>query len=113
MLPFAGSPQNSATTSRDCAECHRTIYETYQRTGMARSFTDARSQPRSGGSYYHSASQTWFTMIEHDGRYYQRRYQIGFRGAETNVDEKEINFFLGSGNHVRTFLSQTSNGALL
>jgi predicted CXXCH cytochrome family protein len=80
---------------------------------MARSFTDARSQPSSGGSYYHPASQTWFTMIEHDGRYYQRRYQIGFGGAETNVDEKEIDFVLGSGNHVRTYLSQTSNGALL
>ena len=121
LLPFSGSPQNAPSPgdpdSRSCAECHRKIYEAYQRTGMARSVS--RPSPAStmegnaSRSYYHPASQTWFTMLGRDGRYYQRRHQIGAGGGETNIDEKEIDFVLGSGNHVRTFLHQTDAGALL
>jgi predicted CXXCH cytochrome family protein len=68
---------------------------------------------RVNNGYYHPASDTYFTMLERDGRYYQRRYQIGFQGEETNVDEKEIDFVMGSGNHVRTYLHRTKAGALL
>jgi tetratricopeptide (TPR) repeat protein len=64
-------------------------------------------------SYYHPPSDTHFTMLERNGKYYQRRYQIGFQGKQTNVDEKEIDFVIGSGNHVRTYLHRTSAGALL
>ena len=122
ILPFSGSPQSvpgpDYVNSRLCAECHPKIYESYQRTGMARSFY--RPTPGNtvenyslNNSYYHAASATWFTMLERNGKYYQRRYQIGYQGNETNVDDKEIDFVLGSGNHVRTYLHQTSTGALL
>src|SRR5262249_21140547 len=62
--------------------------------------------------FYHAASDTYFTMPERDGKYYQRRYQIGFQGKETNVDEKQIDFVMGSGAHARTFLHRTQSGAL-
>ena len=51
-------------------------------------------------------------MIERDGKFYQRRYQIGFEGKETNVEEKQIDFVMGSGNHVRTYLHRTAAGEL-
>ena len=104
--------------SRLCAQCHAKIYAAYQRTAMARSFY--RPAPgntvedyRVNNGYYHPESDTHFTMLERNGKYYQRRYQVGFQGEQTNVDEKEIDFVLGSGNHVRTYLHRTSAGALL
>ena len=52
-------------------------------------------------------------MLERDGRFYQRRYQIGFDGKETNIMEKEIDFVVGSGNHVRAYLHRTSRNKLV
>jgi hypothetical protein len=47
-----------------------------------------------------------------DGRSYQRRWQIGFDGKETNVDEKQVDYAIGSGNHSFTYLHRAANGAL-
>lgn len=64
-------------------------------------------------SYYHKPSDSYFTMLRRNGKYYQRRHQIGFRGKETNVEEKEISFVMGSGNHVRTYLNRNNCGMLV
>ncbi len=113
----AADSQSDYVDSRLCASCHANVYETYRRTGMARSFYRPRPENavedyRANNSYYHAASDEHFTIIERDGKYYQRRYQIGFQGKETNVDEKEIDFVMGSGNHVRSYLHRTSAGEL-
>ena len=52
-------------------------------------------------------------MLERDGRFYQGRYQIGFDGKETNRIEKEIDYIVGSGNHVQTYLHRTSRNTLV
>jgi len=101
-----------------CAGCHARIAETYKLTGMGRSLyrpsaantigVQHQSQP-----YYHKASESYFSIFERDGRFYQRRYQIGFDGKETNVVEKEIDFVIGSGNHVRAYLHRTSRNTLV
>jgi predicted CXXCH cytochrome family protein len=100
-----------------CAECHREIWETYRRTGMGRSFARvgqaaALEDYEGKNTYYHKASDRYYTMYRKDGKVYQRRHQIGFDGKETNVVEKEINFVLGSGNHSRSYLHQGSDGRL-
>ena len=105
-------------SSPECAPCHAKIYDSYRQTGMARSFYRPRPENtvedyRRNNHYYHQLSETHFTMIERNGKYYQRRHQIGFDGKETNVDEKEIDFVMGSGNHVRTYLHRTGAGGLL
>src|SRR6266699_4774936 len=64
-------------------------------------------------TFHHQASGSYFTMIERDGKYYQRRHQIGFDGKETNVMEKEIHFIMGSGAHVRTYLHRTRRDTLV
>ncbi len=64
-------------------------------------------------AYFHPASESTFTMQERDGRFYQGRYQIGFDGKKTNIMEKEIDFVMGSGNHVRAYLSRTSRNTLV
>ena len=87
-----------------CADCHSQIWETYRQTGMGRSFHRPQSEDISGSSrkaatFYHKASDSYFSMVEHDGRLYLRRYQIGFDGKETNVIEKSPDYAIGSGNH--------------
>ncbi len=94
------------------------MWETYRLTGMARSFY--RPSPAntvedySGKStFYHQASDSYFSMLQRDGKYYQRRYQIDFAGKQVNVMEKQIDFIMGSGNHARTYLHRTERNTLV
>src|SRR5262249_61180288 len=85
---------------------------------MGRSFGRAKIDNTIGDkknpvTFYHKASDSYFKMTERDGRFYQRRYQIGFDGKETNSTEKEIHFVLGSGNHARTFLTRTNRNTFI
>lgn len=63
--------------------------------------------------YYHALSDTHYVMILRDGAYYQRRWQIGFDGKETNVEESRIDYVLGSGNHARSYFHRTARGTLI
>ncbi|MCU1338415.1 MAG: Tetratricopeptide 2 repeat protein [Bryobacterales bacterium] len=101
-----------------CAGCHPAISETYQRTGMGRAFyrptlSNTIGKGDKPPTFYHKASDSYFTMLERDGHFYQRRHQIGFDGKETNVLEKEIDYVVGSGNHVRAYLNRTSRNTLV
>jgi tetratricopeptide (TPR) repeat protein len=121
--PVAGSLQQAVTNGRYvdpalCAQCHPKVWETYQRTGMARSFYRPKAETTVGNdrktiTFNHKASESYFTMLKRDGRFYQGRYQIGFDGKETNRFEKEIDYVVGSGNHVRTYLHRTSRNTLV
>jgi predicted CXXCH cytochrome family protein len=102
--------------SKVCAGCHLTKWESYRRTGMARSFY----RPRPGNTieeygkpYYHAPSSTYHEMVQHDGRHFQRQYQIDFNGKRTNESEAEVDFVIGSGNHSRTYLHRTSRNTLI
>ncbi len=101
-----------------CAGCHPKVWQTFRRTGMARSFYRPRPENvvedyARKNAYYHQPSDTYFAMLERGGHYFQRQYQIGFDGRQTNVTEKEIDFILGSGDHVRTYLHRTPDGRLV
>ena len=96
----------------DCAPCHAEIAASFAKTGMGRSFSRVLVERLPDRPYYHTASDTFFTMIERDGHIYQRRWQVGFDGNETNVEEKSADFVLGSGNHARTYLHLTARGTL-
>jgi predicted CXXCH cytochrome family protein len=101
-----------------CADCHSDISDTYARTAMGRSF----SRPTAGNTigdtkdpatFYHKASDSYFMMLARDGKFYQRRYQIGFDGKETNSLEKEIHYVMGSGNHARAYLHRSARNTLV
>ncbi len=51
-------------------------------------------------------------MLERGGKYFQSRWQTGPDGKKTNVQEWRIDFVMGSGNHVRTYLHRGANGTL-
>ena len=100
-----------------CQPCHSEIWDSYQETGMARSFF--RPRPENTIEDYaftrpfrHEASDRLYRMIRRDGRYFQRRHQIDARGAETNVLEREVHFVLGSGRHARSYLHLAPSGKL-
>jgi predicted CXXCH cytochrome family protein len=116
-LPAPALAANAYVDPAVCARCHADKARTYSQTGMGRSFYRLTPQTaiedfKSGLPFHHAASDAYFNVFERDGKYFQRRWQIGFDGRETNVEEKQIDFVLGSGNHARTYLHLTSRGAL-
>jgi predicted CXXCH cytochrome family protein len=97
-----------------CATCHQEIARTYSLTGMARSFSRVNaSRFPAPISLHHKASGRYYTSVARDGRFYQRRHQIGADGREANVLEVEAHYVIGSGNHARTFLHREADGRLL
>ncbi len=101
-----------------CSECHADVAETYQHTGMARSFHRPSEQSviedfKRANRFAHKASGLTYTMIERDGKFYQRRSSVGFDGKETDVLEEQIDYVVGSGNHARAYLHRTEQGKLV
>jgi predicted CXXCH cytochrome family protein len=101
--------KNEYVDAATCTECHTDIARNYSNTGMARSFhsPDARSvlNPK---AWFHRASATWYRIVARDGGWYQRWWQIGFKGQEESAGESKIDYVMGSGNHVRTYLHWTA-----
>jgi predicted CXXCH cytochrome family protein len=103
---------------RLCFGCHAAIYKTYLQTGMGKSF--GRPRPENtvedytkNNRFFHAASGTYFEMSERGGEYYQRRYQLGYGGKPTNVDETKIDYVLGSALHARAYLHRTQSGGIV
>lgn len=111
--PVSGPP-NAYAKPAVCTGCHARIAATFRKTGMGRSFARANAEnvPALGKTFHHKASHSDFAMIARDGKSYQRRWQIGFDGKETDIDEKQVDFVIGSGNHSRTYLHLTSRNTL-
>jgi hypothetical protein len=63
--------------------------------------------------FLHSLSDTHYSTIARAGEYYQRRWQLGFDGKETNVEELKIDYVIGSGEHARSYLHRMANGAFI
>ncbi len=84
---------------------------------MARSFSAISSAISSDSPesqpFYHKTSQTWFQMVRRPDGIYHRRWQIGYRNQEENVEELKVDYVMGSGNHVRTYLHRTVRGTLI
>jgi predicted CXXCH cytochrome family protein len=84
---------------------------------MARSFGVVRSENEfvelKGGAFHHPASQQFFTVSARDGRPYLKRHQVGFDGSAANVLEAKIDYWFGSGNHARSYMSRTKSGELV
>ncbi len=114
----AGTCAGDTPESKKCFGCHTAIYQTYQSTGMGKSF--ARPRPENtvedytrNNKFFHKASNTWFEMVRRGGDYYQRRYQMGYDGKPANLDETKIDYVLGSALHARAYLHRTKGGGLV
>ena len=112
----AAKPANAYADPPLCSTCHAEIAQNFANTGMGRSFAKIApghpANPLPVKPFYHAASDSYFSMIQRDGRTYQRRWQLGYDGRETNIEEKQVDYVLGSGNHGRTYLHLTSRNGL-
>ena len=112
--PSTPHPATAYINPSVCASCHEQIARTYSLTGMARAFSRVSASTfKTPGRVYHKASDRSYAMIERDGKFYQRRSQIGFDGRETNALELEAHYVIGSGNHAHTFLHRNPDGRLV
>jgi predicted CXXCH cytochrome family protein len=118
------NPASSKQASSDyvnpaiCATCHQGIAKTFQLTGMGHSvFRPAPANTvedyRTQNTVHNEASGLAYTMVERDGKFYQRRAETGFDGKETNIVEEQIDYVIGSGNHARTYLHRGLDGRLI
>ena len=110
--------QSAYVDPATCGACHQEIARSYRLTGMGRSLYRPLPQNtvedyKTNNRIYNQASDRYYTMLERDGKLYQRRHQIGLDGKETNVIEKQVDYVIGSGNHVRSYLHRTVQGTLV
>ncbi len=124
--PAATSPAHSAARARHaegyvgqkaCRACHRQIYDSYQTIGMARSFSRPSLENMiedygANNSFYHEKSGFYYTMLERNGRFYQRRYVKNKKGEPVHIHEEEITYILGSGDHARSYFHHHANGVI-
>src|SRR5664279_3248527 len=85
-----------------CATCHRSIAESYARTGMGRSFgavqTNTFIPAIQGDTFHHEPSDQFFSLSAGGGKRSLKRYERGFDGAPANVLEASLDYRIGSGN---------------
>ncbi len=101
-----------------CASCHSAIAASYHKTGMGHSFSRPSSGKMMGDFTAHNRlcnqpSGLCYEMLAHDGRYFERRYEIGFDGKQSSVMEESVDAVIGSGNHAQTFLHRNAAGNLI
>jgi thioredoxin-like negative regulator of GroEL len=94
-----------------CIDCHRKIYEKYERTPMARGSGVATDGLLRGG-FLHAASGIRYNVFLRDGKAwmsYAREHAETSNEQSTLNGEKQLIYFIGSGHRGRTYLYQEDN----
>jgi tetratricopeptide (TPR) repeat protein len=100
-----------------CAPCHRQIYDAFQRLGMGRSWSIPASAEiiedySKRNTFFHEKSGYYYTMLQKDGKLFQRRHVPGSNQEPIRVHEEEVTYIVGSGNHARSYLHHHPNGVI-
>lgn len=100
-----------------CVGCHRQAAEGYGRSAMARTFGMAREGTSAAatptGQFHHKMTEQDYVVSRRDGKLYLRRSTTGYDGKPTDVLEVEMSYWVGSGNHARSYLTRGSRERLL
>jgi len=101
---------------RACGVCHPQRYQSYQAVAMAKSFyrpgADRVIEDFASLPFRHQASDRFYELSLRGDDYWFRRYQLDAHGEQINLFEVKVDWIVGSGNHVRTYLYQTGIGEL-
>ncbi|MEW5979471.1 MAG: tetratricopeptide repeat protein [Acidobacteriota bacterium] len=100
-----------------CGFCHAEIYQSFQEIGMGRSWASPSQAPliedySARNTFFHEKSGFHYTMVQRDGRFYQRRHLLDAKGRAVQVHEEEVHYVVGSGNHARSYLTHHPNGVI-
>jgi predicted CXXCH cytochrome family protein len=85
---------------QECAGCHQALYDSYQKTAMARA-SGVAAQGFLPGEFTHALSGVHYRLSMHDGEVWLS-YD---RGPELH-GEQRLSYFIGSGQRGRTYLFQ-------
>ena len=100
--------ENGYVDATLCRPCHAAIYESYSRTGMARTFSRALGVPSLSGFLHAPSRRVYRTVQRADG--------VNLQRAETggaNLLERRMDFAIGSGAHSRTYVHRAAGGRLI
>ena len=99
-----------------CAECHAEIFATYQDVAMAKSFYDIDlAEPIEdfeNNLFYHEFSDNHYKMEKEGDQLWLTRYKIRDDGSKHHVKRQQAQYVVGSGNHVRTYLTRNDIGEM-
>jgi len=93
-----------AIAEPDCAECHPAIAASYAKTGMGRSFQEAKAL-----AHFPGAAVNGFTPVERNGRYAIHRAAT----ADVPAMDITIDYAIGSGDHAISYLHRTLDNKLI
>ena len=96
-----------ATPDRVCAKCHEAIYDRYETTPMAQG-SGLATEALDPGSFRHQPSAVDYRVFLRDGAAWMsyRRTEPSRDAQPTLEGERELQYFIGSGKHGRTYLYQ-------
>lgn len=86
-----------------CRKCHQPIYDAYQKTGMARSFSRVRNVPGLQ-QFTHDSSHQQFSILASGSALFMRRASPPL--------QRRIDYSIGSGNHSTTYAHRDERGIL-
>jgi hypothetical protein len=100
-----------------CAGCHKKEADGYARSGMARSFGMVRAQTEAAqappGKFHHAITEQEYAVSRRNGKLYLSRSTAGYDGKPADLLDTEMGYWIGSGNHARSYLSRGSRGNLV
>jgi predicted CXXCH cytochrome family protein len=110
MLANAFSGRSFAADNKQspdavCAKCHQPIYESYERTPMARA-SGVAADGLIPGDFVHAASGIHYRLFLKDGRAWLSYQRISTNPARSLDGQQELLYYLGSGKRGRTYLFQ-------
>lgn len=102
---------NAHVGPRECVRCHQEIAATYRHTGMGRSAYAMAAVPAIEDFTVHNtfvdeASGVRYRMTRRDGVATMRQFVLDAAGREFAVDEREMRYVIGSGNHSRSYVTE-------
>jgi hypothetical protein len=107
-IRVTGGAAPGYANDRACSYCHGEQYRSYQSVGMAKSFYRPGSRPPiedfEHNRFFHEPSQRHCELTRRDGDYWFRRWQLDAAGEPINELEIKVDWIIGSGHHVRTYL---------
>lgn len=99
-----------------CTPCHSAIAGSYAHVGMAKAFYRPRPdniiEDFDNNHFYHQASDRHYEMNRRGGEFFQRQYQVDVTGKRFGEIEQRVDWIIGSGAHVRTYLHAAPGGEL-
>ncbi len=99
----------------ECAFCHSEIAETFERSGMRRSFYDATTAPviedYGIDPIYDPSLDLHYVPLRRADGLYQREFRTDGDGRVVHELEYRVDYIIGSGNHNRSYI-RSQNGFL-